>query len=278
MKNHPLLALLLTLTPMVALVAAEPSPTPTQETVKKGAAGGGKGGVENLLRDSGVSWNYNWHPETGMVMPTGVEFVPMIWGKRDIPSIGKLSGEGRPLLGFNEPDRKDQGNMTVEEALAEWPKLEATKMRLGSPAPAGGGARPGGWLDLFMSGCKEKGYRVDFICLHWYGPNYDPEVATKQLNAYLTAVHDRYGKPIWLTEFALRNFKGDIATMAQQQAFMAKVLPMLDELPFVERYSWFVFGAMNPKKPPNSWYLLSPEQKLSELGSTYATTGKSVRK
>ena len=278
MNKHTLPALLLLLTSLIVPVGAEPSPCPAQDAVKKGAAGGGKAGEENLLRESGASWNYNWRPEAGITMPTGVEFVPMIWGKRDIPAIDKVSGVGKVLLGFNEPDREKQGNITVEEALAEWPKLEATKMRLGSPAPAGGGARPGGWLDRFMAGCKEKGYRVDFVCLHWYGESYDPEEATKNLKGYLTAVHDRYGKPIWLTEFALRNFKGEIATVAQQQAFMAKALPMLDELPFVERYSWFVFGAMNPKKPANSWHLISPERKLSELGSTYATTGRSVRK
>jgi Glycosyl hydrolase catalytic core len=101
-------------------------------------------------------------------MPTGVEFVPMIWGKRDIPEIGQA--KGGVLLGFNEPERSEQSNLTVEEALALWPQLEATKMRLGSPAPAHGpkGMR---WLEQFMAGCAEKKLRVDFICLHWYGPN-----------------------------------------------------------------------------------------------------------
>ena len=279
MKIKTLLSITaLLLAPVAALHSARPvvpSATEPQSTVKKGAAGQGKG-LGNLYRELGVSWTYNWHPVAGTAMPDGVEFVPMIWGRKDIPEIENAAKSGTVLLGFNEPNHEKQANMTVEEALDLWPRLEATKLRLGSPAPAGGGATPDGWLDRFMAGCKERGCRVDFICLHWYGENYNPEAATKALQSYLTAVHERYGKPIWLTEFALRNFKGDPATVAEQQAFMAKVLPMLDGLPFVERYSWFVFGAERPSKP-NSWYLLSPDGRLSELGLTYATSGRATR-
>ena len=278
MKNTLKLAASLLLTSLAVLSAADTSLVSSpNNTVKKGAAGQGKG-LESLYREMGVSWTYNWRPVSGAVMPSGVEFVPMIWGKKDIPSINKVAGEGKTLLGFNEPNKSKQADMTVEEALDLWPKLEATKMRLGSPAPAGGGATPGGWLDRFMTGCKEKGYRVDFICLHWYGENYHPEAAVQALQSYLTAVHERYGKPIWLTEFALRKFKDNAvtATVAEQQAFMTKVLPMLDGLPFVERYSWFVFGEERKSKP-NSWYLLSPGGHLSELGLTYGAVGRSPR-
>ena len=278
MKPNPVFIIALLLAPVAALHSAgpvSPSATDPLSSVKKGAAGQGKG-LETLYRELGVSWTYNWRPSPGASMPAGVEFAPMIWGKKDIPEIDKAAASGTVLLGFNEPNREKQANMTVEEALDLWPRLEATRMRLGSPAPAGGGATPGGWLDRFMAGCQERGYRVDFICLHWYGESYNPEAATKALQSYLTAVHERYGKPIWLTEFALRNFKGDPATVAEQQAFMARVLPMLDGLPFVERYSWFVFGAERPSKP-NSWYLLSPDGRLSELGLTYAATGRATR-
>ena len=241
-------------------------------SAKKGAAGEGKG-AGNALRESGVSWCYNWHPQSQTAMPAGVEFVPMIWGKRDIPAIGQM--KGKVLLGFNEPEREKQSNMTVEEALEVWPKLEATKMRLGSPAPAGGGARPGGWLDRFMAGVREKEYRVDFICLHWYGQNHDAEAATADLQKYLNSVYELYHKPIWLTEFALGNNNGSPATVEEQQLFMAKALPMLESLPFLERYSWFVFGERthNPKHPeiPSTLGLIS-NGALSPLGMTYANT------
>lgn len=260
------------LSPLAAAVATDAHSAAMEDptSIKKGAAGQAKD-VGKALQVSGVSWLYNWLPEPGWTLPEGVEFVPMIWGKKNLPDIDKVIGRGKVLLAFNEPERKKQGNITVEEALEAWPKLEATQMRLGSPAPAAGGARPGGWLDRFMTGAKERGYRVDFVCVHWYGEKYDPDVATKDLKAYLSAVHQRYQKPIWLTEFALNNYKEGAApaTAAEQQAFMVKALPMLDALPFVERYSWFVFSS-NRKDKPQNWYLLSAEGNLTEVGETYS--------
>jgi len=277
MNNYIFPVAVVLLAGVTGLYAADSpaSATPPHRAVKKGAAGQGKD-LASLYRQSGVSWTYNWQPAPGSTVPAGVEFVPMIWSKRDIPAIGKAHSHGDVLLGFNEPERKKQADITVDEALDLWPKLEATQMRLGSPAPAGGGARPGGWLDRFMTGCKERGYRVDFVCLHWYGESYNPEAATQALQSYLTAVHERYQKPIWLTEFALKNFKDKAspATIAEQQQFMAKALPMLDGLPFVERYSWFVFS-WNKKEKTDNWYLLAPGGRLSELGITYGATGLS---
>ena len=269
--KKPLLAALLLL-PLLNLNAAAPPSTPNLS--KKGAAGQSKD-VEEALKECGVSWNYNWLPECKGTLPEGVEFVPMIWGKRDLPAIDQV--QGNVLLGFNEPDREKQSNITVEEALELWPKLESTKMRLGSPSPAGGPARPGGWLDRFMTGAKERGYRVDFICVHWYGENYDPTAATNALKKYLTDVHDRYQRPVWLTEFTIsKHDKGPPATLAEQQAFMEKALPMLDSLPFLERYSWFVFG-FNKKGGPQNWYLLNADNELSEIGKTYSTASQEKR-
>lgn len=52
----------------------------------------------------------------------------------------------------------------------------------------------------------DKGLRVDFMCVHWY-PDWktsmtDSDSAAKELAEYVTAVHDRWKRPIWLTEFA----------------------------------------------------------------------------
>ena len=124
------------------------------------------------LKAVGASWYYNWSPtNASMPGPSGVEFVPMIWGADAVNdrTLATAKAEGDVLLGFNEPDLGEQANMTVERALELWPRLEATGMRLGSPAVAWGGADAGGWLDRFMTGAKEGGYRVDFIALHWYG-------------------------------------------------------------------------------------------------------------
>jgi len=152
-----------------------------------------------------------------------------------------VRGEGRYLISFNEPDMSGQANMSPGQALSLWPQLEATGMRLGSPAVADNGATPGGWLDQFMSGAAARGYRVNFITLHWYGADFATGPAVSQLESYLQAVHARYHKPIWLTEFALANFGASPQTPSrgQQAAFLTAATAMLQRLSYVQRYAWF---------------------------------------
>ncbi|MFG1914781.1 glycoside hydrolase family protein [Micromonospora sp. NPDC048898] len=201
-------------------------------------------GVGPALANSGASWFYTWdvaHP--GVTSPRNAEFVPMIWGARSVTAgnLQKARQNGRHLLGFNEPDLKGQAEMTVEQALELWPQLEATGLPLGSPAVAWGGDRPGEWLDRFMAGAKQRGHRVDFIALHWYGGDFTTANAVNQLRSYLQAVHDRYGLPIWLTEFALIDFSNGVRfpTQAQQADFLTAATRMLGGLSWLHRYAWF---------------------------------------
>ncbi|MET7683460.1 glycosyl hydrolase [Streptomyces sp. NPDC005423] len=79
-----------------------------------------------------------------------------------------------------------------------------------------------GWLDRFMSGASARGYRVDFITLPWYGGDFRTPQAVQQLTSYLRAVHERYHKPIRLTEYALIDFSHGtrFPSPAQQAAFL----------------------------------------------------------
>jgi hypothetical protein len=149
------------------------------------------------------------------------------------------------LLGFNEPDQGGQANMSPAAALADWPKLEATGMRLGSPSVSYGGDQAGGWLDQFMTGARQKGYRVDFITLHWYGSDFS-DAAVNQFLGYVDAVHKRYHKPIWITEYGLQNFSGSpkYPTEAQEVAFIKGTTKGLESRSYVERYAWFALPAV----------------------------------
>jgi hypothetical protein len=210
---------------------------------KKGVGAWAFTGATQALSESGASWYYTWSATPGVAGPPGTAFVPMIWGAADVTAstLSQVKQEGPYLLGFNEPDMASQSNMTPAQALSLWPQLMATGMQLGSPAVADDGATPGGWLDQFMSGATARGYRVNFITLHWYGSDFATGAAVSQLQSYLQAVYARYHLPIWLTEFALANFGGSPATPTQQQqaAFLTAATAMLQSLPFVQRYAWF---------------------------------------
>jgi hypothetical protein len=146
-------------------------------------------------------WHYSWGSGLSIKEPDNIDFVPMIWGKGGIDEakveeLKTLKNEGKIhyLLGFNEPDGSDQANMTVAEAIERWPLLEQVGVPLGSPAVVG---IDNDWLTDFMSQAESNGLRVEFVCVHNYGG----------LNVYafltkLQDVYNKYGKPIWITEFA----------------------------------------------------------------------------
>jgi RNA polymerase sigma factor (sigma-70 family) len=232
-------------------VAASPAPPAvpvsanTVTSQRKGVSTWSFTGVQQALADSGASWYYNWGTTPGgITAPASVSYVPMIWGAANVTSatLAQVKQEGNTLLGFNEPDQGGQSNMTVTQALDLWPQLEATGMTLGSPAVSAGAATAGGWLDQFMAGAKSRGYRVNFITLHWYGGDFVTADAVQQLQSYVEAVYARYHLPIWVTEFALTNFGSatpTYPTQAGQAAFLTAATEMLDGLSYVQRYAWF---------------------------------------
>lgn len=252
---------------------------PVAPTSKKGVCLGT--GKENALTwrakvaSLNVSWHYAWRLNIATPEPQGVEFVPMISSFRGkspkfAQSIAGLSsvqarGQLRTLLAFNEPDSKKQADMTVEQALEAWPELERTKLRLGSPAAV---HADGEWMKSFMAQAKDKGFRVDFVCVHKYpGPDSDAFIR------HIESIHKLYGKPIWITEFAVADWKAK--TLAENRysedtvlQFMKEVLPRLDKLEYVERYAWFGPWPDSPALGTSS--LFKPDGTLTALGKFYA--------
>jgi RNA polymerase sigma factor (sigma-70 family) len=252
-----------------------PAPAPPPVTVsseRKGVSTWNVAGVSQALTESGASWYYDWGATpNGIATPAGVSFVPMIWGASDVTAatLDQVKSEGSVLLGFNEPDLSSQADMSVTQALGLWPQLMATGMTLGSPAVADDAATPGGWLDQFMTGAKARGYRVNFITVHWYGGDFSTGPAVSQLESYLQAIYDRFHLPIWVTEFALANYGGSTPTFppeAQQAAFMTAAASMLDGLPYVQRYAWFALPA---SAGSGTTGLFNPGPAATEVGRAF---------
>ena len=106
------------------------------------------------------------------------------------------------------------------------------------------------WLYSFMSQANNLGYRVDFIPIHWYKCGQTPS----QLLSYLTSVYQTTGRPIWLTEF---NYGANWCdnpnatpptlppTPSQEASEVSQFLSVLENAPFVERYSIFNWVTTN---------------------------------
>lgn len=189
-------------------------------------------GQARMIRDidqTGANWFYDWSEGKGQDDP---RFVPMIWGR------GKLVPAAKSiLLAFNEPDERRQAAMSVHEAIRLWPQLMATGARLSSPATSRYETLgPDSWQERFMSRAEKLDYRVDFMAVHYY--TVDPDI--EAFRKFLDDVHSRYGRPIWVTEWALADWVGSVRfTAKEQRAFFEAAVQMLDDLPYVERHAWF---------------------------------------
>ncbi|HEX2556480.1 MAG TPA: glycosyl hydrolase [Microvirga sp.] len=222
---------------------------------------------------AGFNWYYNWEPEPvkSTTRPAyEPSFVPMVWSAKHVTrgALERIKASGATtLLGFNEPNEHKQANMSVERAIALWPRLQATGLRLGSPSPSQGDTLgPASWLARFMAQAEKKGLRVDFIAVHYYSEDQDVG-AFKQ---WLEAVHEQYKKPIWVTEWALADWgKPDRFSVEEQAAFARAGAEMLDDLPFVERHAWFA-----AYEGGDGWYLrsgvLDEKGDLTGVGLTFA--------
>lgn len=214
---------------------------PWEYVTKKGWCGTGSGGGPDAEMVNGTWW-YSWSADQNS--RTNQEYVPI---KQNLgwPGWTEINNKQNVshLLGFNEPNRPDQSNMTVAQALAAWPEYLKSGLRLGSPSPSDPFGSNGAWLYEFLDSCKARNYRVDYIAIHCYWAK-SPQSWYNDLKY----VHERTGLPIWITEWnnganwtnetwptADRSYSDANAT--KQLNDLKGILNVLDTASFVERYS-----------------------------------------
>ncbi|KAK3352504.1 hypothetical protein B0T25DRAFT_542122 [Lasiosphaeria hispida] len=218
---------------------------------------------------SHISWLYNWSP-----LPTpsssSLQFVPMQWNHVNMDALASHAAAARApaVLGFNEPELRDQANMPVALAAREWLRcvepLRRAGVRCGSP---GISSAPEGvpWLREFLRVVREGGGDVDFYALHWYGETLG------QFYDYLWSVYHQLGadRPVWVTEFAATNWSVERPLeRGHVEGFCRDSCKYLDGLEWVERYAWF--GAMRDTGTVGKWAaLLDGNGKLTPLGKAY---------
>jgi hypothetical protein len=237
----------------------------------------GTGGYEGDWDRFGTSWSYNWGRDTGASLPAQVVFSPM-QHNRWWPDWSTLPEYYVPwhttsravcVLGFNEPDRSDQADMSVGDAIALWPRLEASDVPLVSPVAANA---YGGWLGNFYDEAGSLGYRVDYTAVHWYAnPSAD------SLLGHLESVYNTWGRPVWLTEFSCVDWGGSATwTEEDNYRFLADFLWRAEDRPWLKRYAIFVFRGDPPANPwdrtgPRSDMLRSDGTTLTAFGELYAS-------
>jgi hypothetical protein len=257
-------------------IVDDPTPDPIEETIgKKGVAYTGTSPRwSHRTNEMKAHWMYSWGSNLRDEVPENVEFVPMIWGRgaanndEVIDRLKQLKEEGKIkyLLGFNEPDGASQANMTVEEAIELWPRLEEVGVPLGSPATINPNNQ---WMKDFMQQADALGLRVDFITVHHYGGTSVPNLINK-----LRTTYQDYGeRPIWITEFAVADWNATTPsanTHSEEEViqFMNELFPALEQIDYVERYAWFDTRQNMPQLYTSSLY--DKDNNITPVGNVYA--------
>jgi hypothetical protein len=229
----------------------------------------------------GVTWWYNWATRPASGASPAIEFDPMMANAGAVNN--SIPSGSRYLLGFNEPNFKAQGDLSPQDAAADWPALQAKAKAAGIPIVSPGvnfcGSAsntslcttasitdPYTWLKDFFAACT--GCEIDYVAIHWY--NCD----LASLKTYIEGDNKgtfegftQFGKPLWLTEFSCDSTH----SVADQTAYMQAAVPYLEGNPNIFRYSWFSATPI-----PNA-ELANSDGSLTALGSTYVGLPESCR-
>jgi hypothetical protein len=252
--------------------------TSSSSSSSSGSSSGGSGKV-------GLAWNnadessiknfvngqvsaiYTWSPWKPTVVDSlGLEFIPMLWGEKQISDFTSLvkAGYAKTVLGFNEPNQSGQAEMTPARAAQVWKQyiqpLKNQGYSLVSPACTSA-ASGKTWMQEFFAACD--GCTFDAVALHWYGT--DPQEFIK----YLQDFHSTFNLPIWPTEFACQNFSGGAqCTSDEVWNFMTTVKNFMDSTSWVGKY--FAFGVLHDMAGVNSLnQLLGSDGQPTDLGRLY---------
>lgn len=207
-----------------------------------------KGTSDTMPWDLNATWFYNWNawwwPDDPNWEYAGIK--QQRWWP-GTPNASDAGGMGMThFSGYNEPNNpvedayESLNNGDVATAVSAWPDLESSGLRIGAPAVTDGGRT---WILDFMNQADAAGRRVDYVPIHYYRSywnNDDPAGAASQLYNFLKDIYDQTHKPIWLTEFNNGANWTDNAhdpTVAQNRDVIEAMINMMDDAPWIERYS-----------------------------------------
>lgn len=181
------------------------------------------------------TWLYTWSADQSS--KNNYEYVPEKW-QRYWPSWEQINNKENisHVIAYNEPDHTEQSNITVAQAIAQWPEFMQSGLRIGSPACTEFST----WLYPFIDSIKARNYRCDYVVIHAYWGGLS---ATQWYNN-LKAIYQRTGRPLWIKEWnngATWTTEwwpdGYSESLTKQYNELKAILNVLDTASFVERYS-----------------------------------------
>jgi len=250
--------------------APAPSPSPPSPPSppygKAGIAAHLNGdGNTDAIAGSRISWNYNW--AMNGAWKDGLDYYPQVHDAGSMGSLGNLP-DSDVLFGFNEPNMNPGAggaSMEVGQVVGFWPQIEQAANDHGVSVLVGpnvANIKPDQWYDDFFNQCPN--CRVDAIGFHSYS-------CDLQNMKNLVDKLRKYGRPLWLTEFACADNPHAIAgndggskDWYWQCEYMKEVLPYLEGEDIIAKYAWFSFDTGYTGQSS-----LVKDGQLTDLGNCY---------
>ena len=212
---------------------------------------GDTGGNYAWIQATNASWYHTWGGGLGNPGSYDALHIPMFrWWTNIEGHIDWALTRPEPtewVMCFNEPERSDQDNLSVAEAISRYTiivnGLAGSGIKIAGPGVSDDGAGQA-WLASFMSQANTLGLQVDAVCFHWYGvsnPN-DPIGAGNSFLSRVDSYHNAYGLPVWIPEFAIHDWGGaytDEEIRAANATFLDYVIPRLESRSYVAGYAFY---------------------------------------
>lgn len=160
-----------------------------------------------------AAWTHNWDDHINdtiqqALINHGINYCPSLWNEKYKYKSDCYESKPKFVLGFNEPDKKSQSNISVASAIASWRKINSTIPKdsiLVGPA-CSDDERGKNWTNEFYSQAMDDEIRFDAIGLHFYrqdlygfGKHHIEELCNK------------FQKPVVISEFAYINWKSKLS-------------------------------------------------------------------
>lgn len=224
----------------------------------------------NDMQKLGATWSHNW-----TMRGTSAGFVPTVYGRVEIAGLAYNTGADW-LLTFNEPNLREQANMSAYDVARGLRKIEQRRPNALILAPSiygdcEHGALNYGLVDVVQAylDLYEDMPRFDGLAVHAFGNTADDAIC------WIEQAIDEfrglgYEGEIWLAEF------GAWPDAPNKAEFMRRVLTYIGNTPGITRYAWF--PARRVTDSAHTYWrgveLLDGAGKLTELGRIYARRGE----
>ena len=165
----------------------------------------------------------------------------MIWGTGDVEAT--LTGNSGWVMGFNEPDRLDQSNMTVTQVVQNWHRIEerfpAPTYKLLAPAysqDAYGSTNP--IADMRQAFYDAYGYypRLDGLAVHCYMP-FATDCENFITTNFINRMSEFGASEIWVTEFSSNVLQCGSESGAWAQG--GALIDWMQQQPQITHFAWF---------------------------------------